>query len=164
MTPERLAEIEQILKQASSGPGAYAIFPVEAVWGLLAALREAEQRVKALEKECGWASEFMDEPDWFPNEGDRQAWLERRAALRGGGTAVQQRCQHDNWRARLLMVEKERDALQQRVEALEKVIHDLMRAAGTLMDEVTGQRATKWGVVNAAMVAGEAALRGGETG
>lgn len=28
-----------------------------------------------------WAEEFIVEPEWFPNEGDRQAWRERKAAL-----------------------------------------------------------------------------------
>src|SRR3990167_5772502 len=44
-------------------------------------------------------------------------------------------------------------------EALSKVIHDLMAACETLMDEVTHQKATKCGVVNDAMVAGAAAIR-----
>lgn len=40
-----------------------------------------------------------------------------------------------------------------------ETIKALMAACTTLMDEVTNQRATDWGIVNDAMVAGARALR-----
>ena len=33
-----------------------------------------------LVKDLHWLDEFVVEPEWFPNEGDRQYWQERRAA------------------------------------------------------------------------------------
>ena len=42
--------------------------------------------IDSLQKEIEWASEYIVEPDWFPNEGDRQQWRERRAALKNRGS------------------------------------------------------------------------------
>ena len=42
----------------------------------------ARQQVEAAVKEVQWLDEFVVEPEWFPNEGDRQYWQERRAAIR----------------------------------------------------------------------------------
>ena len=44
-----------------------------------------------------------------------------------------------------------------------QVIAKLMAAVQSLMDEQAGTRATNWGVVNDAMVQGQAALRDSET-
>lgn len=41
---------------------------------LLAALDEKEWLLE-------WANEFIVEPEWFPNEGDRQLWRETRDGL-----------------------------------------------------------------------------------
>ena len=35
----------------------------------------------ALRESLTWALEFIQEPEWFPNEGDRQWWQERRASI-----------------------------------------------------------------------------------
>ena len=45
------------------------------------ALAEAQARV-ATQADLAWLDEFVVEPEWFPNEGDRQDWHERRQALR----------------------------------------------------------------------------------
>ncbi len=44
-------------------------------------------------------------------------------------------------------------------ETADKVIRNLMAACVTLMDEVVHKKATQWGIVNDAMVAGTAAIR-----
>ena len=42
----------------------------------------ARQQVEAFREKIRWLDEFVVEPEWFPNEGDRQYWRERRAAIR----------------------------------------------------------------------------------
>ena|SRR3990167_4268823 len=48
------------------------------------ALAEKERELLAARKLLLWANEFIIEPEWFPNEGDRQFWRERRSALSAG--------------------------------------------------------------------------------
>ena len=52
-----------------------------------------------------------------------------------------------------------RQQVEAAVAGQREVIRKLMAACDTLMDEVTKQKATKWGIVNDAMVAGAAAIR-----
>ena len=44
--------------------------------------RAIEEQVEAVREEIRWLDEFVVEPGWFPNWGDRQYWRERRAAIR----------------------------------------------------------------------------------
>ena len=47
-------------------------------------LETLEARCARLEDELRWAVEFVVEPEWFPNQGDRQAWQERLKNLAEG--------------------------------------------------------------------------------
>ena len=43
----------------------------------------AAEQVAQARADLHWLDEFVVEPEWFPNEGDRQFWQERRAAICG---------------------------------------------------------------------------------
>lgn len=69
-------------------------YAIEVIYDLVTAQAETIRRLEAQVEQTQvqmadlrWAAEFVTEPEWFPNEGDRQAWQERLQTIRARDAA-----------------------------------------------------------------------------